>query len=149
MRIICEELPTQLHGTAVAYEGRSLILIGAPGSGKSTVALQIMAFGAELISDDRCDLSDEGAYVVVSRPPSLPQLIEARGVGLISVECTGPAKTVAVVDMSETSTKRLPDTIQCRVGNHLLPLFHKTDSPAFPAALWHYLKFQSHNPGRT
>ncbi len=149
MMIICEELPTQLHGTAVAYEGHSLILIGEPGCGKSTVALQIMAFGGQLIADDRCDLADEGGQVIVSRPPNLPQMIEARGFGLIPVECAGPAKIVAVVYMSVTSTKRLPEAIQCRVGNYLLPLFHKTDSPAFPAALWHYLKAQSRNPGRT
>jgi len=41
------------HATTVAVAGRGLMIEGPSGSGKSALALELMAFGAELVADDR------------------------------------------------------------------------------------------------
>ena len=50
--------PLILHATAVAVAGRGLLIRGASGSGKSGLALEMMARGAQLVSDDRVIVSD-------------------------------------------------------------------------------------------
>jgi len=44
---------TTIHASCVAVDGKGLLITGASGSGKSALALQLMAFGAHLIADDR------------------------------------------------------------------------------------------------
>jgi ABC-type uncharacterized transport system fused permease/ATPase subunit len=46
----------QMHGTTVAMAGQGLLIIGPSGSGKSSLALDLMSKGMELVSDDRTDL---------------------------------------------------------------------------------------------
>ncbi len=47
---------TQLHASAVAVDGRGCLITGASASGKSTLALEMIALGAELVADDRVDV---------------------------------------------------------------------------------------------
>ena len=46
-----------LHATCVAVEGRGVLITGPSGSGKSSLALALMAHGARLVADDRVTLS--------------------------------------------------------------------------------------------
>ena len=46
-----------IHATAVAIDGKAILLIGQSGSGKSDLALRlIMNKNAVLIADDRVDI---------------------------------------------------------------------------------------------
>lgn len=40
------------HASAVEVDGRAILLTGAPGAGKSTLAAQMLGHGARLLSDD-------------------------------------------------------------------------------------------------
>lgn len=129
-----------LHASAVALDGRALLIIGASGTGKSTLAIRLMALGATLVADDRVivrALSDRG--VGLSCPPATRGLIEARGVGLIRAETT-EAVAVAVVDMDRVEDRRLPDRNTIEIAGQSLPLFCRVESPAFPDILLLYLK---------
>jgi HPr kinase/phosphorylase len=42
-----------LHGTAVSVGGRGLLMLGPSGAGKSSLAIEMLALGAQLVSDDR------------------------------------------------------------------------------------------------
>ena len=42
-----------LHGTAVSIDGCGLLILGPSGAGKSSLAIDMLALGAQLISDDR------------------------------------------------------------------------------------------------
>ena len=42
-----------VHATSVCVDGSAALLIGPSGSGKSSLALQMIGFGAQLISDDQ------------------------------------------------------------------------------------------------
>ena len=51
---------TIVHASCVARDGRAVLIRGASGSGKSGLALQLMALGAGLVADDRTRLWREG-----------------------------------------------------------------------------------------
>ena len=61
----------QLHATTIALDGAGLLILGPSGSGKSSLALQLMAAGAVLVADDRTDLCRQGDAIVASCPPAL------------------------------------------------------------------------------
>ena len=96
-----------LHGTAVSVDGCGCLITGAAGSGKSTLALEMIAAGAVLVSDDqtRIDKSPDG--LMMSAPPSIAGRIEARGVGVLTLD-TCQAPLALLVDLDRTSMARLP-----------------------------------------
>lgn len=133
-----------LHATAVALHGRAALMIGASGSGKSSLALDMMARGATLVADDRVLLSREKDTVLLSCPDPLRGLIEARGVGLLHAEHQSPAPLRLVIDMDQTETQRLPPDRDITYFTRTFPLLHKVATQHFPAAILQYL----HNCGR-
>ena len=50
-----------LHATTVALAGQGVLILGPSGSGKSGLALQLMAMGAELVADDRTIVTARGS----------------------------------------------------------------------------------------
>ena len=55
-----------LHASAVAIEGRAVLITGPSGSGKSGLALDIIALGARLVADDGVILRREGERLILS-----------------------------------------------------------------------------------
>ena len=47
---------TNLHGSAVAFGARGLLILGGSGSGKSSLALRLVQHGAALVADDRVEI---------------------------------------------------------------------------------------------
>lgn len=130
-----------LHASCVALSGRGLLIMGPSGSGKSGLALQLMALGAALVADDRTEVSvgADGA-LWAAPPPGLPQLIEARFVGLLRVPALSPPVPLALAaDLGQTETLRLPpDRWHSLLGQSLPLVFHSAGAH-FPSALLHYL----------
>ena len=85
-----------------------MLIRGASGTGKSGLALQLIAYGAVLVSDDRTQLFRQGAAVYADAPDTIRGMIEARHVGLLQTLCSGPVKLVLIVDMDCQETDRLP-----------------------------------------
>ena len=137
-------LPCQIHASCVAVAGRGLLIVGRSGAGKSALALQLMAYGAELVADDRCDLTAKSTGAYARRPEALPEAIEARGIGILSASCVGPTRIAAVVDLDETSAERMPPLLTAQIGQHQVPILHFNDQPHLPAALFHFLKHGFH-----
>lgn len=98
-----------LHGTAVALCARAVLITGASGSGKSALALEMMALGAGLIADDRTRLFPSDGALFAAAPSTLPARIEARGIGLIPVDLHPPAPLMLIVDLDLAPPARLPD----------------------------------------
>ena len=73
------------HASCVAWQGRGALILGRSGAGKSALALQLMALGADLVSDDRTELLAEADALTARAPATIQGLIEARGVGLMRV----------------------------------------------------------------
>ncbi len=136
-------LPRVVHGTAVALAGRALLIVGPSGAGKSSLALQLMALGAGLVSDDLTHVScDASGRLQVRCPaaPSAPVAIEARGIGLLAARSTGPATLYALVDLAQAETERLPDPRATEIASHPVPTIRRVDTPAFPAMLLQVLR---------
>ena len=96
-----------MHASCVAVSGRGVLIMGPSGSGKSALALQLMAFGAELVADDQTEVSLE-VGLVARCPAVLSGLIEARGVGLLAAVALPQAEIRLVVDMGASEPDRLP-----------------------------------------
>ncbi|MEP2028302.1 MAG: HPr kinase/phosphatase C-terminal domain-containing protein [Paracoccaceae bacterium] len=135
-----EVFDKSLHATCVAFKGRGLLITGASGSGKSSLGLQLIAQGADLVADDRVVLTQTKTSIVADAPESIRGLIEARGVGVLNTPSVGPVSLELLVDLDISETERLPPLRVCRIGDHDLPVVHNSNSPRFPAALLLYLE---------
>ncbi len=134
------ERQTIIHATALAIGPRALLIRGPSGSGKSALALQMMALGAGLIADDRtCIEASPDGPPMASAPEAIRGMIEARGIGLLAADPAPAAPIAAVVDLATVETERLPDPRHTDISGHRVPLFHKVESPHFPAALMQYM----------
>lgn len=129
-----------VHASCVAVDGRAAIFLGPSGSGKSALALQLMAFGAELVADDRTTLTRQQDGVDATCPPGIQGLIEARFVGLLGAGHVSGARLSLVVDMGRIETQRLPPRRDISVLGYRLPLLHKSETAHFSAAVLHYLR---------
>ena len=102
----------QLQGTAVAIEGRGVLLRGPSGSGKSSLALRLIEEGAVLIADDLCELRRAGDRLVIDLPaavdPKFRGAIERRAQGIERLAYAGPTPLALVVDVSSGSGGEVP-----------------------------------------
>ena len=129
----------QLHASCVAFDGRAILIRGASGSGKSSLALELIALGADLVADDRVDVTESIAAPIASAPARLFGLIEARGIGVLHVKALKAAEISVMVNLDRTETARLPDAKHEDLIGHMVPLLHKVESPYFAVALRQYL----------
>lgn len=104
----------RIDGVAVAIDNQAVLLRGPSGSGRSDLALRLIDEGAKLISDEQVELHRDGDRLLVGvpavMPPDLKGVIEARGVGLVSVPHVDRLVPLAwVVDMADAAAiERLP-----------------------------------------
>lgn len=97
-----------VRGTAVAFSGWGVLILGATGSGKSGLAIRLIARGAALVSDDRVELRQEGERILMRAPDSIRGQVEARMLGLLSVDVYDNAALQLVVDLDRESQTRMP-----------------------------------------
>ncbi len=114
------------HASAVSFDGKGVMICGASGTGKSTLALELMALGAELISDDGVwvDLGQgPGSVPFLERPHTATDLIESRGIGLLRAgSIHGRAPLELVIDLDTAEGERLPPRRLVTTGSVERPL---------------------------
>ena len=99
-----------LHATCVAFGANAVLILGASGAGKSSLALDLLSRGGVLVSDDRTRISRSGEDLVASVPTEAGRgLIEARGVGILRVPCMSEAPLRLAVDLDRAPDTRLPE----------------------------------------
>ncbi len=130
-----------LHATAVAFDGNAVMMLGPSGSGKSSLALQLISLGALLVSDDQLVLTRHGDRILASPPPDTPALIEARGIGLLTAPRTDEAQLALIVDLERQEQERLPPRRTRTILGIDLDLVHGADLPSLPASIRHYMKY--------
>lgn len=131
---------TMLHAACVAMDGQAVLITGASGSGKSALALQLMAFGAELVADDRTIVRAHSGRLVASAPDTIRGLIEARGVGILRAQSRDAAQVALVIDLDRTELDRLPHPRETVLLGEVLPLLLAVKAPHFAAAVLQYLR---------
>lgn len=128
-----------LHATTIAIDGKGVVIVGPSGSGKSSLALQLIAHGADLVADDRTQIEQRDRVLVATAPPAIKDMIEARGVGIVKVTSVGPTPIGLVVDLSQQEKQRLPDQHRHSILGVQLPCLHNAPSPHFATAIWLYV----------
>ena len=93
-----------VHGTCVALGDACALLRGAPGAGKSDLALRFLylptdRLGAEpaLVADDQVILRRSGDRIIASCPKLLEGKIEVRGCGIARLALRAPQATLTLV----------------------------------------------------
>jgi HPr kinase/phosphorylase len=123
------------HATAVAIAGQGVLIEGPSGSGKSALALQLIALGAELIADDRTPVELREGALWLSPPPRLEGVIEARGLGLLRVPHRAGAPLRLVVDMASVETARLPERRWVTLLGQPIRHIRRVDAPHFAGSI--------------
>jgi HPr kinase/phosphorylase len=93
----------RLHGSCVSRNEHAILLLGPPGSGKSDLALRLIARGFELVADDQVDITDGFA----SSPAPIAGLLEVRGLGIVRLSYRPQARLAMIVDLA-TTADRMP-----------------------------------------
>lgn len=132
--------PQLIHASCVELAGRALLILGPSGSGKSSLALVLMAHGAGLVADDRTELYRDGPRLMARCPPALSGLIEARGLGLLTTPPAPPAEVVLVADLGQAETDRLPPRRSITLLGKEVDLVLGQGNAHFPWAVLCYLK---------
>lgn len=99
------------QGTCVAIGGRGLLIEGAPGSGKSSLALALIDRGAVLIGDDGVLLESVGQHLIARPHPNTQGLIEVRNVGVLGM-ATAAGVPVALAVLLDPQAPRFIDTAE-------------------------------------
>ncbi len=134
-------MPERQHGTAVAIDGRAVLIRGPSGSGKSDLALRLIAAGARwpglrgepvLVADDQVELSLADGGVVVSPPAAIAGRIEVRGLGILSVPYLPQARLSLIADLiAREAIARLPEPDKVLILGVPIP---RIDLDAFAAS---------------
>lgn len=134
-----------LHASSVALgPDRGLLVLGPSGSGKSALALRLMALGAHLVADDRTEIIATDGALYATCPAAITGLIEARGVGLLTAPALPRARLILAVDLGQSEPDRLPAFRSVTILGTALPLVLGSRSAHFPAALLCYLQGGRH-----
>lgn len=109
------ETSASVHASAVLVGKQAVLIRGPSGSGKSSLAFDLVLAGragqsakATLIGDDRVRLTPRDGALIVQNVPELAGLIEIRGLGIRKIETAGEAAVGLVVDLSASDAERLP-----------------------------------------
>ena len=129
-----------VHASCVTVGERAILIRGPSGTGKSALALELMAYGAELVADDRTVVSTRLGQLVAEAPDAIRGLIEARGVGILHAEAVKSATVVLVVDLESEESERLPPVRNTILMGHSVPLLWRVDGAHFSAAIMQLLK---------
>ena len=116
-----------------------VLIEGPSGSGKSALALQLIALGATLVADDRTRIAARDGWPWLYAPERMRGVIEARGVGLLAVPHLTAAPLRLIVDMGEVETARLPEPLDRDLFGQRIRYLRRVDGPHFAGsivALW-------------
>ena len=103
-----------IHASAVLVGARAVLIRGAAGSGKSSLAFALIQAGGNslpftrLVGDDRVHVEAAHGRVLVRPAETLAGLIEIRGLGIRRLPFEPVAAVGLVVDLGAADSERLP-----------------------------------------
>lgn len=102
-----------VHMSAVAIDGRAVLIGGLSGKGKSDLALRLIDRGARLVSDDYTIVRRVGGRLVASAPATIAGRIEVRGIGILEFPYDEDVPIGLLVDL-DREAERLPEADETR-----------------------------------
>ena len=108
-----------VHASCVALEAKGVLLRGAPGVGKSDLALRLIEGEAQLVADDQVALTSTGEALLAAPPARIAGLLEVRGIGVVSMEFVQQCPIHLVVDLVQPDTvERMPEATTVDLCGH-------------------------------
>ena len=107
-----------VNGTAVAWRGEGVLILGPSGSGKSDLTLRLLDSGATLIADDLVEMRRAGDQLLLSFPPEGPADLkghmEVKGLGIMSVPVAPPLVPLALVVQATppSDVELIPESVE-------------------------------------
>jgi HPr kinase/phosphorylase len=120
---------SSLHATAVIHGESGVLILGPSGSGKSALALALMARASgagafcALIGDDRISVRKASDRLIAWGAANMAGIIERRMAGLIAVRHEPAAIVRLAVELCERGRRwpRIPDDDSVVIGQVALP----------------------------
>ena len=128
------------HGSCVDFDGKGLLILGNPRSGKSSLALACISIGAILVGDDYIDLNTHDNKIIATNPPNISAKIEVSGVGILNCDFIQKTKIDLVINMSEIEISRLPKKRYILLNNCQAPLIYGANIPNLHSIALQYFK---------
>jgi len=103
-----------VHATALVVGAQGVLIRGASGSGKSSLALALIdaararGMFARLVGDDRVRLRRAGGRIIAAPAAPIAGWVERRGIGIEAIAHEGRAALALVVDLG-VAAERLPE----------------------------------------
>lgn len=130
-----------MHGTVVVIGDRGVLVMGASGAGKTTLAMTLIEAAARagrlgrLVADDQAWMSAAGGRVVAEAPDAIAGLVELRGLGPRPIA----GLRSAVVDLAvrlvpAADAQRLPESETMPICGCAVPLLRLKERSAAAAA---------------
>lgn len=110
------------QATCVAIKRRGLMIEGAPGSGKSSLALTLIDRGARLIGDDSVLVRASQGVLVAQPHPRTRGLIEVRNLDLLPFPCEDEARVALVIRLDPTAPRYIEQPEKLEIEGVTLPL---------------------------
>ena len=125
-----------LHASCIDINGRGILILGASGSGKSSLAIQLIALGASLVADDQTLVTQEENHVIARCPAAIKGLIEARGIGFLRPKLMQETRLHLIIDLNHRETSRLPEQKYHDLFGLKLSLIYPTQMDGFASAVY-------------
>ncbi len=65
-----------MHATCVDINGSGVLIVGRSGSGKSSLAINLLALGSKLVADDQCELVKNNNNFRIFKPEQRIEIIQ-------------------------------------------------------------------------
>ncbi|MCB2080901.1 MAG: HPr kinase/phosphatase C-terminal domain-containing protein [Novosphingobium sp.] len=107
-------MTTAHQATCVAIAGRAVLIEGAPGTGKSSLALALIDRGAMLVGDDSVMLEARGPALHACPHPQTRGLLEIRNLGLVEMPVCASAPVCLAITLTDTAPRYIEraDTVE-------------------------------------
>ena len=102
-------MSTLVHATTIDIAGLGVLILGASGSGKSDLALRLLAEGALLVADDQTSVAIENQAMIARAPSRIGGLLEARGVGIVRGPTKAWTRLALAVELTSNQIERMPE----------------------------------------
>ena len=124
------------QATCVALGAGAVLIEGQPGTGKSTLALELIDRGAVLVGDDGVVLDVREGRLVASPHPKTRGLLEVRNLGLLPFPCRESAPVALVIALDPSAPRFIERPERLDIAGLALPLVRLwPQAPAVKAEL--------------
>lgn len=97
-----------MHASCVSFGPHGVLITGKSGSGKSSLALELIALGGALVADDRTIVKQHDETLTATCPAPISGQIEVRKIGILAAETQKSSTIRLVVDLDTEEPTRLP-----------------------------------------